>query len=130
MRRSSFGISSAFGLIISLMILPMLFSTVFAGNGQSNVEVDWLNLFMGLFGGLALFLAGLDMLSEGLKKAAGEALKVLLSQMTNNRLMGHRLIHERRGFEYRCIPASDTYGALASVSRNYSPLKGRLSAYY
>ena len=33
------------------------------------MDIDWFNLGMGLFGGLALFLAGLDMLSEGLKKS-------------------------------------------------------------
>jgi phosphate:Na+ symporter len=32
-------------------------------------------LSMGLFGGLALFLYGLDQLSDGLKHAAGDALK-------------------------------------------------------
>ncbi len=61
---------------------------VFAGTGQAVVEIDWFNLGMGLFGGLALFLAGLDMLSEGLKKAAGDSLRVLLSKMTTNRLLG------------------------------------------
>ena len=50
--------------------------------------IDWFQLGMGLFGGLALFLAGLDMLSDGLKKAAGETLKVLLSKLTTNRFMG------------------------------------------
>ncbi|MCU7800602.1 MAG: Na/Pi cotransporter family protein [gamma proteobacterium symbiont of Lucinoma myriamae] len=50
--------------------------------------IDWFQLGMGLFGGLALFLAGLDMLSDGLKKAAGEALKILLSKLTTNRFMG------------------------------------------
>jgi phosphate:Na+ symporter len=43
---------------------------------------------MKLFGGLAMFLSGLDMLSEGLKKAAGKTLKNLLSRMTSNRLLG------------------------------------------
>ncbi len=51
-------------------------------------EIDWLNLFMGLFGGLALFLNGLDMLSSGLKKAAGDSLRRLLSKMTSNRFLG------------------------------------------
>ncbi len=50
--------------------------------------IDWFQLGMGLFGGLALFLAGLDMLSDGLKKAAGETLKTLLSRLTTNRFMG------------------------------------------
>jgi len=52
------------------------------------VDIDWLGLGMGLFGGLALFLAGLDLLSEGLKEAAGQTLKVALGRMTNNRFAG------------------------------------------
>ncbi len=54
----------------------------------NEATIDWLQVGMGLFGGLALFLAGLDMLSEGLKKAAGETLKILLSKLTTNRFMG------------------------------------------
>lgn len=50
--------------------------------------VDWLQLAMGLFGGLALFLAGLDMLSDGLKKAAGRTLGTALSRLTTNRFTG------------------------------------------
>ncbi|MBE9526042.1 MAG: Na/Pi cotransporter family protein [Proteobacteria bacterium] len=55
---------------------------------SSEASIDWFELGMGLFGGLALFLAGLDMLSNGLKKAAGETLKILLSKLTTNRFMG------------------------------------------
>jgi phosphate:Na+ symporter len=43
---------------------------------------------MGLFGGLALFLAGLEILSEGMKRAAGATLKQVLSQLTANRFLG------------------------------------------
>jgi phosphate:Na+ symporter len=43
---------------------------------------------MGLFGGLALFLGGLEQLSEGLKQAAGQTLKVILARLTTNRLTG------------------------------------------
>ena len=59
-----------------------------ASASLSEATIDWLQVGMGLFGGLALFLAGLDMLSEGLKKAAGETLKILLSKLTTNRFMG------------------------------------------
>jgi phosphate:Na+ symporter len=52
------------------------------------VEIDWLQLGMGLFGGLALFLGGLDQLSEGLKQAAGRTLKVVLERLTSNRFSG------------------------------------------
>ena len=54
----------------------------------TTAVIDWFTLGMGLFGGLALFLAGLDMLSDGLRKTAGETLKTLLSKMTANRLLG------------------------------------------
>ncbi|MGL1932533.1 MAG: Na/Pi cotransporter family protein [Desulfotalea sp.] len=58
------------------------------GAETSSDNIDWLNLFMKLFGGLALFLNGLDMLSAGLKKAAGDSLRKLLAKMTTNRFLG------------------------------------------
>lgn len=42
-------------------------------------------LLMGLFGGLALFLFGMDQLSESLKTVAGGRMKTLLSRLTTNR---------------------------------------------
>lgn len=59
----------------------------FAAQSQGD-SIDMLQLAMGLFGGLALFLAGLDLLSDGLKMAAGDTLKTLLSKMTTNRFLG------------------------------------------
>jgi phosphate:Na+ symporter len=72
------------GALASILILtPAAFG---AETPQGNI--DLLQLAMGLFGGLALFLAGLDLLSDGLKKAAGDTLKTLLSKMTTNRFLG------------------------------------------
>ncbi len=45
-------------------------------------------LLMGLFGGLALFLYGLDQLAEALKSVAGAKMKVILARLTKNRFMG------------------------------------------
>ena len=60
----------------------VVFSTAFAQSGPAAAqEVDWLQLGMGLFGGLALFLGGLDVLSEGLKKAAGNTLRNVLQKL-------------------------------------------------
>ena len=53
-----------------------------------EIAIDWLELGMGLFGGLALFLAGLEVLSNGLKQAAGDALRTVLSKLTANRFLG------------------------------------------
>jgi len=49
---------------------------------------DWLQLGLGLFGGLALFLGGLQQLSDGMKKAAGHTLTTVLGRLTTNRFMG------------------------------------------
>ncbi len=51
-------------------------------------EISWLHLLLNLFGGLALFLFGLEQLSEGLKKAAGPAMQSMLSRLTTNRVTG------------------------------------------
>lgn len=47
-----------------------------------------LNIIFGLAGGLALFLYGMKLLSEGLQKAAGENLKNMLESFTNKPLKG------------------------------------------
>ena len=53
--------------------------------GQSELLFSLLGRFMesldiifGIFGGLALFLYGIYLLSEGLQKAAGKKLKIIM----------------------------------------------------
>jgi phosphate:Na+ symporter len=61
------------------------------GVAQTQAEpatIDWVTLLMGLFGGLAMFLFGMDQMSEGLKAAAGDTLKDVLGRLTKNRFMG------------------------------------------
>ena len=49
-------------------------------------ELEIFPLFMGLLGGLALFLYGLELLSEALKAVAGGRMKDILSRLTTNRV--------------------------------------------
>ncbi|MCB0747781.1 MAG: Na/Pi cotransporter family protein, partial [Ignavibacteriae bacterium] len=44
-------------------------------------------LVSGLIGGLALFLFGMNMMSEGMKKTAGAKLRVILETLTHNKLI-------------------------------------------
>lgn len=44
--------------------------------------------FMGLLGGLALFLYGMQMMSAGLEAAAGNKMKQILEKLTANRFLG------------------------------------------
>jgi len=51
-------------------------------------ELNQFDLWTGLFGGLALFLFGMDLMTRALKRAAGDHMKELLGKMTRNRLVG------------------------------------------
>ena len=51
-------------------------------------DLDTFALFTGLFGGLALFLFGMDLMTAALKRVAGDQLKDLLGKVTGNRFMG------------------------------------------
>ena len=51
-------------------------------------SIDGFVLIMQLFGGLALFLFGIDQMSDGLKAVAGKRLATLLSSVTRNRFLG------------------------------------------
>lgn len=44
--------------------------------------------FLGLLGGLALFLYGMQMMSDGLEDAAGNRVKQILEKLTSNRFLG------------------------------------------
>ena len=42
--------------------------------------------YLGLLGGLALFLLGMNMLSQGLTSGLGERLEIILLKLTNHRI--------------------------------------------
>ena len=54
--------------------------------GESTT-ISWGFLVISLLGGLALFLYGIEKLSEGMKKAAGSKMRAILSALTNNRFL-------------------------------------------
>ena len=55
--------------------------------GESRVNAPMETVF-GLLGGLAVFLFGMNMMSEGLQKAAGAKMKSILSMLTSNPVLG------------------------------------------
>lgn len=52
-----------------------------------NVNLD-ISILLGLLGGLALFLYGMQMMSAGLEAAAGNRMKGILERLTSNRFLG------------------------------------------
>lgn len=59
---------------------------LFAAEGGSSLDV--ISIAVGVCGGLALFLFGIDMMSTALKLIAGHGLKKLLQRVTTNRFTG------------------------------------------
>lgn len=57
-----------------------------ANNGDS--EINWFMLIAELLGGLSLFLYGMDLMSKGLKKSAGDRMRSIIARLTNNRFIG------------------------------------------
>jgi len=51
-------------------------------------EINWFFVVIGLLGGLALFLYGMEKMSGALKNVAGEKMKDILAMLSNNRFMG------------------------------------------
>ncbi len=47
-----------------------------------------MNIIFGLLGGLAVFIYGMNLMSECLQKAAGERMKSILAMLTKNRVLG------------------------------------------
>ncbi len=51
-------------------------------------DLELLPLIMGLGGGLALFLFGMDQMSDALKAVAGNRMRAILGRLTKNRVLG------------------------------------------
>jgi len=58
----------------------------YAADGAQDME--WGVMGMKLFGGLALFLFGMEQMADALKAVAGERMKLILARLTTNRFMG------------------------------------------
>ena len=55
---------------------------------MATVQPDWISLGLGLLGGLALFLIGMDQMTNALKALAGHRLQRILSALSGNRVTG------------------------------------------
>jgi phosphate:Na+ symporter len=67
--------------------MPSFVNILVVGGTQSN-GISWGFMVIGLFGGLALFLYGMEKMSEGMKKSAGNKMRTILAALTNNRFVG------------------------------------------
>jgi phosphate:Na+ symporter len=69
------------GALLGVAVTPALAAAEADG-------VNWWNMGMQLFGGLAIFLFGMEQMAVALKKVAGDRMKTILAKLTTNRIMG------------------------------------------
>ena len=70
-------------LVLSLVALPVLAVTLPGGRPLALGQMT-----MGVFGGLALFLLGMERMADGLKAATGAKMQSILGRLTTNRFSG------------------------------------------
>ena len=75
-------------LILALAAAVFLASSPALAAENMADAINWVHMSMGLFGGLALFLFGMEQMSDALKSALGNQMKVLLAKLTCNRFTG------------------------------------------
>ncbi len=76
-----------FSTVGASTVCLMLAKALYAA-GESTDDVQWGYLTIGLFGGLAFFLYGMEKMSEGMKKTAGDQMRKILAALTRNRVIG------------------------------------------
>lgn len=72
--------------MVTVVMCCFCWPALAAGGADSSVAVG--PMAMQLFGGLALFLFGIDQMSDALKAVAGERMRTVLAKLTSNRYMG------------------------------------------
>ncbi|MCB1852384.1 MAG: Na/Pi cotransporter family protein, partial [Gammaproteobacteria bacterium] len=70
------------GLAVGLFVID---PAIAASSGKS---IDWFTMTMTLLGGLAIFLYGMELMTDSLKAVAGDRMKMILEKMTGNRIAG------------------------------------------
>ncbi|MFC1614022.1 Na/Pi cotransporter family protein [Gemmatimonadota bacterium] len=79
------------GLVVLVLIFAAWTGTELLAEGPAAAEsggLDFWTMGMGLLGGLALFLFGMEQMADALKALAADRLKDILTRLTTNRFMG------------------------------------------
>ncbi len=76
---------------ITFWFIFIVLTSVSVVYADTSGNISWTMQIIGLFGGLAFFLFGMELLSAGMKQAAGNQLRYVLATLTENRFSGMAL---------------------------------------
>jgi phosphate:Na+ symporter len=74
--------------VVVLCAVAMLIAMPAFAAADDEAGISWFSMGMQLFGGLAIFLFGMEQMAASLKKVAGNKMKAILGTLTTNRVMG------------------------------------------
>ena len=69
------------------VIFSFLFSSALYAAGQDSNSISFFLLATGLFGGMGMFLYGMEMMSDGMKVTAGNSMRTILEKLTSNKYL-------------------------------------------
>jgi phosphate:Na+ symporter len=75
-------------LLLVMGLAVGLFAINPALAAAAGKSVDWFTMAMTLLGGLAIFLYGMELMTDSLKAVAGDRMKTILEKLTGNRFAG------------------------------------------
>ena len=76
-----------FGTLLAMFLLTGLIAPYLYAADSNTKTFSWFFLCIGLLGGLSLFLYGMEKMSEGLKRTAGNQMRSILAALTRNRVI-------------------------------------------
>ena len=68
-------------------LLACLSSSTLLAAGKDPDSISFFLLLTGLFGGMGMFLYGMEMMSDGMKVTAGNSMKTILEKLTSNKYL-------------------------------------------
>ena len=80
-------IKNSLPMTICLLMAVPSFLLASSAAGSSGKDISWFLMVTGLFGGMGMFLYGMEMMSDGMKIAAGNKMRTVLEKLTSNRFL-------------------------------------------
>ena len=68
-------------------LLACLSSSTLLAAGKDPDSISFFLLLTGLFGGMGMFLYGMEMMSDGMKVTAGNSMRTILEKLTSNKYL-------------------------------------------
>ncbi len=72
---------------LAFVVLTLLSTPLHAAAAKSSQPMSWFMMTVGLLGGLAFFLYGMEKMSSGMKKTAGNKMRSILASLTRNKFI-------------------------------------------